>query len=80
MNMIRGFVATWLLCTLSASAASGTVSGDLKKWHKVTIDFDGPATSEQARPNPIKDYRLNVMIRTKQDTLPVPTGLGPRER
>lgn len=35
-------------------------SGELKKWHKVTLSFDGPATSETATPNPFTDYRLNV--------------------
>jgi hypothetical protein len=36
------------------------VDGELKVWHKVTLSFDGPQTSEQAEPNPFTDYRLNV--------------------
>jgi hypothetical protein len=36
------------------------VTGDQMKWHKVTITFDGPQTSETASPNPFTDYRLNV--------------------
>jgi len=43
-----------------AAPASGKVSGDLKKWHKVTITFDGPATGENAAGNPFRDYRLDV--------------------
>ena len=39
---------------------SGIVSGELKKWHKVSVTFDGPQTSETATPNPFTDYRLNV--------------------
>jgi hypothetical protein len=41
-------------------ADGGQVSGELKVWHKVTITFDGPRTSETADPNPFTDYRLNV--------------------
>ncbi len=40
--------------------AAGQVSGELKKWHKVTLTFDGPQASEAAEPNPFLDYRLNV--------------------
>jgi len=36
------------------------LSGELKKWHKITITFDGPETSETAVPNPFTDFRLNV--------------------
>lgn len=38
----------------------GTVSGELRQWHKVTVDFEGPVTSETATPNPFTDYRLDV--------------------
>jgi hypothetical protein len=30
------------------------------KWHRVTVTFDGPETSETATPNPFRDYRLVV--------------------
>ena len=36
------------------------IDGELKKWHTVTLTFEGPATSETATPNPFLDYRLNV--------------------
>ncbi|GIV34146.1 MAG: hypothetical protein KatS3mg031_1681 [Chitinophagales bacterium] len=36
------------------------ISGELKKWHRVTLLFDGPNTSEAATPNPFRDYRLIV--------------------
>ncbi len=45
-------------CTSTAGPAS--ISGELKKWHKVTLTFDGPQTSETAEPNPFLSYRLNV--------------------
>jgi hypothetical protein len=53
---------------LAAEAASGrrdgqayTLTGEWKKWHTVTLDFDGPETNETASdPNPFLDYRLQV--------------------
>lgn len=51
-------IFTLALCSTLLSAQ--TVHGDLHKWHKVTIDFEGPETSEQATPNPFTDYRLDV--------------------
>jgi hypothetical protein len=49
-----------------ADAQQGSVlppSGELKTWHKITIDFKGPETAETAEPNPFTDYRLNVSFR-----------------
>ncbi|OHB80434.1 MAG: hypothetical protein A2Z25_01660 [Planctomycetes bacterium RBG_16_55_9] len=48
------------------------LSGDLKKWHTVTLTFDGPQTGEDAEPNPFLDYRLNVtfMKGNKQYVVP----------
>jgi hypothetical protein len=39
---------------------AAAVTGELKQWHKVTITFDGPRSSESANPNPFLDHRLNV--------------------
>jgi hypothetical protein len=39
---------------------AGTLTGELKTWHKVTVTFDGPQSSETATPNPFLDYRLDV--------------------
>lgn len=36
------------------------ISKALKKWHKVTLTFDGPETSEDADFNPFMNYRFNV--------------------
>ena len=38
----------------------GLVTGELKKWHKVTVTFDGPTVSETDATNPFLDYRLDV--------------------
>ena len=55
-------------------ASSGTVEGQLKVWHKVTVTFDGPETSEQATPNPFMDYRLIVTFTGPSDQLYVVPG------
>ncbi|MCF7803625.1 MAG: DUF5060 domain-containing protein [Candidatus Marinimicrobia bacterium] len=48
------------------------MSGELRKWHKVTLTFEGPETSEQATPNPFLDYRLNVRFINGDTTFLVP--------
>lgn len=53
------------LAALAAAAVScanrtATLTGELKVWHKVTLTYQGPATSEEATPNPFRDYRLHV--------------------
>lgn len=35
----------------------------LMRWHRVSLTFDGPSTSETADPNPYFDYRLDVTLR-----------------
>jgi len=40
---------------------SVTVSGMMRQWYPVTVDFAGPTASETDNaPNPFLDYRLNV--------------------
>ena len=43
-----------------SSTGKAEISGELKKWHRITLTFDGPDSSEQATPNPFLDYRLSV--------------------
>jgi hypothetical protein len=42
------------------SGGAVVTTGELKQWHKVTLTFSGPSTSEAASLNPFRDYRLNV--------------------
>jgi hypothetical protein len=44
----------------SNARARGVVSGELRRWHAVAVTFDGPASAEDATPNPFLDYRLVV--------------------
>ena len=66
MNRFNSLVAWAIFFTLIAEYAifgaekKADISGELKKWHQVTLTFTGPETSESAEPNPFRDYRLNV--------------------
>jgi len=48
-----------MLVTANAGWSAHT-TGELKQWHRVTLTFEGPQTSEMGDPNPFLDYRLNV--------------------
>jgi len=66
-------VVLCLLCVrASVTAAQGTVSGELKKWHRVTVTFTGPTTAEDAEPNPFRDCRLNVTFSKGKRNVVVP--------
>ena len=47
-------------CEVFGISEEADIRGELKKWHKLTLTFGGPQTSEEAEPNPFLDYRLNV--------------------
>lgn len=59
MKTILTSITILLLITFSVFAQS-EISGELMKWHKITLTFDGPATSETAVPNPFTDFRMDV--------------------
>ena len=65
-------VALWLgiqsLAVLAPAATSSlgsntTLSGEQKQWHRVTLTFTGPSTSETNSTNPFRNYRLNVTFK-----------------
>jgi hypothetical protein len=45
-------------------------TGELKKWHTITLDCEGPMTSEWAQPNPFTYYRMDVTF-THESGAPV---------
>ena len=49
-----------ILLVAAPATASVQVQGELRRWHRVTLTFDGPQTSEEATPNPFRYYRLDV--------------------
>jgi hypothetical protein len=38
-------------------------NGELKKWHRVTLNFEGPETNEMDDNNPFLNYRLDVTFK-----------------
>ncbi|RMG18564.1 MAG: DUF5060 domain-containing protein, partial [Bacteroidetes bacterium] len=60
-TFFRNHIRDALLWVVNASAGTGeTVSGELKKWHTLTLTFDGPGSSEDDLYNPFLNYRLDV--------------------
>ncbi|MEM9929455.1 MAG: DUF5060 domain-containing protein [Bacteroidota bacterium] len=51
---------------------SATADFNLAKWQKISLDFEGPNTSEQAEENPFTDYRLDVTFTHDDVTITVP--------
>ncbi len=62
------FIFALISCTMWAQ----TTDGELKRWHKVTLSFEGPNTSETANINPFSDYRLDVTFTNGNLTYIVP--------
>lgn len=56
----------------SSNAADATITGELKKWHKVTLTFNGPETSENDAYNPFLNYRLEVTFHHPQKSYRIP--------
>lgn len=65
--LITVCAGSMLLAGMTATRADGAdspiqITGKMAKWHKITITFDGPASSERSTPNPFTDYRLDVVF------------------
>ncbi len=61
-------LAVILLPVVAQKALSQEVQGELRQWHPVIVDFQGPALSESVEPNPFSDYRLNVTFQGPDGT------------
>jgi|GEM_PF-559798 len=48
------------------------VSGELKKWHKVTLILEGPEAAEEGNINPFLDYKLDVLFTNGEKEYLVP--------
>jgi hypothetical protein len=48
------------------------VKGELKKWHKIELIFDGPGSNEMAEDNPFLNYRLDVTFSNQGKQCVVP--------
>jgi len=65
-------IALVFVAVTHIAIAEPAVTGQRKKWHNVTLTFDGPATSEGATPNPFTDYCLTVTFSQGEKKVVVP--------
>ena len=54
------FFITLLTLMSCVENAAPKIDGELKKWHRIEISFEGPETGEMAKENPFLNYRLEV--------------------
>ncbi|GAA4814659.1 DUF5060 domain-containing protein [Litoribaculum gwangyangense] len=73
--MIKRFFS--ILCAVFALVSCKdykevNIDGELKKWHRITLNFDGPLTSEMDENNPFLNYRLDVTFKNGEETFVIP--------
>lgn len=54
------FSFLFFLCDVSTIQSKPEISGEQIKWHKISLTFEGPESSEYDKVNPFLDYRLDV--------------------
>lgn len=65
INFKNALVGFLLLCAAHATQAQ-RLHGELKKWHKVTLDVAGPQVDESDDNNPFLLYKFDVEFRHKE--------------
>lgn len=61
---LRTCVLALLMCVFhDSSLAQVSINGELKKWHTITLDIEGPFSQENGPTNPFLDYRLFATFR-----------------
>ena len=66
------FVALHLVFATPSAAQDVAVAGELKRWHPISLTFDGPQATEEGNPNPFLDYRLVVTFSQGNTSITVP--------
>ena len=75
LKIIRYIFLTvfFLIAQVSFSQNSNSkIEGKLKKWHKITISFEGIELNENDENNPFLNYRLNVTFKNKDSKYIIP--------
>jgi hypothetical protein len=62
MKKTTSIVSILTLLWLNSISIANTVSGDLMTWHRVSVTFNEPNTSELDTVNPFLNYRLQVQF------------------
>lgn len=70
--LIKQTLSLFLFLAFMFNIQAQTITGELKKWHKVTITFDGPDMAETEIKNPFLSYRLDVTFFHKNKTYQIP--------
>lgn len=67
-------IGVLLLLAPATAIGQGDVSGELRRWHPITVTFEGPRADESGAVNPFTDYRLDVLFRHEDsgETIRVP--------
>ncbi|MFD1316396.1 DUF5060 domain-containing protein [Namhaeicola litoreus] len=60
------------MLTISCQRSEVQIQGELKKWHKIELVFEGPKTNEMDEVNPFLDYRLDVVFKSNNKEYVVP--------
>ena len=69
-------LASGVVAQPPSQAGTVAISGELRRWHKITLTFDGPPAEETANdPNPFRDYRMTVTF-THESGIPTYTVPG----
>ncbi len=71
LSRLAPVLLSLILCSLpilshTQAGTEATITGDLKKWHTVTLTFEGPHCSETDEYNPFLHYRLNVTFQHRR--------------
>jgi hypothetical protein len=78
LSLVLSFLLLLSACSVevdhedSNAENSVEITGERLTWHRITLSFEGPVTSELADPNPFTDYRLNVTFRNGANEVVVP--------
>jgi len=72
MNKWLALAGVLLFGYYSPLSAQVAIDGELKKWHKITLTFEGPFASEVSDTNPFTDFRLQVAFSQGNKTYVVP--------
>ena len=73
--MLKNIITFLLFFTLFNSCKQENkiiIDGELKKWHRITLNFEGPETNELAEDNPFLNYRLDVTFKNKDNVFVIP--------
>ena len=78
-NRINLFYAVLLAMAffIGVAGAAGTDSGELRQWHKVTVTFSGPSTSETGGTNPPPGLANKALEKRSPRTNPWPARATP---